>query len=441
MSKQAAGTLAFWLCATCLCGGERMRDDSDMKLAEKIVVGGTEFRTAAPPKGLVLRAELGLVTHEAVTGQVVHRTPRPQVGLYETRATITPGGDYLLMFPQGRHYAGQKTKANDLLACRSSDKGKTWSPAKVAFAIDYNQHGFIPLIPRGSKRLYAFGTQPLWNKFNGVENAAIGYRYSDDDGQTWSPVSLIEPANDPGYLGMSVMRMCETDAGTWLLGTHTGTRWFKLPDGTMTTKTRSYILRSEDQGKTWTLLPGPREEGWYLKELERMDEIRPIALGGGKVLAFARTCEGHLWELRSGDDGRTWSDPRATVLVHPDAPPMVFHLADGETLIAFHHNRHTGHHFKQTDRSEVWVSLSTDEGRTWSEPRFVFANALAPTLENDWRNHNCSYVDMFPDGETLHLFVPHRWRQALHLTFREGDIANFPTKADLASASQKEGAQ
>jgi len=68
------------------------------------------------------------------------------------------------------------------------------------------------------------------------------------------------------------------------------------------------------------------------------------------------------------------------------------------------------------DRSEIWASLSTDGGRTWTEPRFLFANALAPTLESDWRNHQCSYLDMFPDGDTLHLFLPHRWRQALHLT-------------------------
>ena len=83
------------------------------------------------------------------------------------------------------------------------------------------------------------------------------------------------------------------------------------------------------------------------------------------------------------------------------------------------------------DRSEIWVSLSTDEGRTWSEPRFVFANALAPAFENPWRNYNCSYVDMFPDEGTLNLFVPHRWERALHLQMKEGDLGNLPTKSEV----------
>ena len=411
-----------------------MIDVSDMKLAKTIQVGGVKIQTASPPAALVVREDLGILTNPCVDGQVVHRTPNPPIPLFETRATITPGGDYLLMFPEGGHYGGKKKKVNDLLAYRSSDKGKTWSGAAVAFDIDYNQHGFIPLIPRGMSRIYAFGTQPMWDKFNGIENAAIGFRYSDDDGHTWSHVTLIEPINDPGFLGMSVMRMCETDSGAWLLGSHTGSQWFKLPDGTRTTRTRQYILRSEDQGQTWTLLPGSRPSGWYLEAFDRIDELRPINLGGGNVLALVRTCEGHLWELRSDDDGVTWTDPRPTVLVHPDAPPMLFHLTDGKTLVAFHHNVHTGHHFAMKDRSQIWVSVSTDEGDTWGEPRFVFANALDETLENAFRNHQCSYLDMFADGEDIHLFVPHRWRQVLHLQFKESDLKKLLSKAELAAA-------
>jgi hypothetical protein len=83
------------------------------------------------------------------------------------------------------------------------------------------------------------------------------------------------------------------------------------------------------------------------------------------------------------------------------------------------------------DRSEVWVATSQDEGITWSEPRFIFANALAETLENPFRNYQCSYIDVFPDGDNLHLFVPHRWRQALHLTFPVAALSRFPTAAVL----------
>ena len=401
-------------------------------LLTNVTVGGMNIDATAPPVGLVLRPELGLLTSTHVDGNLVHMS---QTNLFETRATITPGGDYLLMFPEGDHYGGKEGKVNDMIAYRSSDKGKTWTGPKVAFDIDYSQHGFIPLIPRGSKRIYAFGTQPIDGMREGRENCPIGFRYSDDDGHTWSDVTLIRPKNDPDFLGMSVMRMCETDAGTWLLGSHEG-RWVRTPK--IPVITRAYLLRSEDQGKTWTVLPDKRPAGWYLKEFERMDELRPINLGGPKAMILARTCEGHLWETRSNDDGRTWSEAKPTPLVHPDAPPMLFHHPDGKTLVAFHHNRHSGGHFKMDDRSEIWVSLSTDEGRTWSEPRFVFANTLAATSSSPWHNHQCSYLDAFVDGNDFHLFVPHRWKRALHLTLKADDIERLPTKEDLKAAARVE---
>jgi len=405
-----------------------------MKLANSITIGGEEIRVAELPTVLHLHEELGILAHEAVEGQLVHRSPRPNVRLFETRTAITPSGDYLLMFPEGEHYGPSSKKANDMLSYRSSDKGKTWVGPTLAFDIDYNQHGFVPLIPRGTKRIYAFGTQPIWDMYTrerGLhENAPIGYRFSDDDGRTWSEVRVIRPENDPGFRGMSVTRMCGTDDGTWLIGSHEAD-WSYKP-----LMTRQYLLRSEDQGKTWTLLPHPRHGGWYEKGHNRMDEGRPINLGDGKVLILTRTCEGHLWELRSDDDGKTWSEPRPTALVHPDAPPMVCHLSDGKALVALHHNRHSASGsggFNFQDRSEIWVATSTDNGYTWSEPRFVFANALAETLENSFRNYQCSYIDMFADGETLHLFVPHRWRQVLHLTFHEAALDKFPTQSQLSS--------
>ncbi len=125
---------------------------------DAITVGGVTIDRASPPKPLVTRRDLGLVTAPAIDGRLVHEA---KTDLYETRATITPGGDYLLMFPEGAHYGGKNGKVNTLIAYRSSGKGKTWIGLKVAFDIDYSQHGFIPLIPRGTKRIYAFGTQPI----------------------------------------------------------------------------------------------------------------------------------------------------------------------------------------------------------------------------------------------------------------------------------------
>ncbi len=429
MTTAWIGAIALWLAfapeeAAFVESGTSPASPPDA-LAKTIRVGGVEFDPRSPPTPLVLERDLGLVTVPAVNGQIVHEAKK---NLFETRATKTPGGDYLLLFPDGAHYGGRKGKVNTMTAYRSSDRGKTWSGPTVAFDIEYSQHGFIPLTPRGTKRIYAFGTQPIEGKREGRENCPIGYRYSDDDGHTWSDITLIRPVNDPGFLGMSVMRMCETEAGTWLVGSHEG-RWTGKPG--IPVITRQYMLRSEDRGKTWTVHPAPRPGGWHADGFERMDEGRPIDLGGAKVLMMSRTPEGHLWAAWSEDDGKTWTQPRPTSLVHPDAPPMLFRHPDGKRLVAFHHNRHSGRHFKSEDRSEIWASLSADDGRTWSEPRFVFANALAATSKSAWHDHQCSYLDAFTDDGTFQIFVPHRWKRALHLTLDADELERLPTRDAL----------
>jgi len=406
-----------------------------LPLMDTVTVNGIDLSAKSPPKGLVIDKDMGLLLVEAVKGQVVHRT---QTRILETRATITPKGDFLLMFPEGDHYAKSKgEKINSMMACRSTDKGKTWSKPAVAYDIPYGQHGFIPLIPRGTQRIHCFGTQPIPGKWTWEEgkreNAPIGWRTSDDDGHTWSDVHLIEPMNDPSFMGMSVMRMTETDAGTWLIGSHLAD-WSKKPF-----TTQQYLLRSEDKGKTWNVLPNARPKGWFAEGFNRMDEGRPLNLGSGRVLFMSRTPQGHLFNAWSKDDGKTWTEPAPSTLVHPDAPPMLFSLSDGKTLVAFHHNKvPSTQHGELSDhaelmkmRSEVWASLSTDEGRTWSEPRFVLANAAAPVHKVSGFNSQCSYIDAFTEDGVMHLFMPHRWQQVLHLTIKEDALGKLPTKAQL----------
>jgi hypothetical protein len=392
-----------------------------------INAGGCSFQLVQLPKEFEHDADSGLVASQGMRIQVVHSRPALNDWCGEARATITPGGDYLLMFTAGKsHYGGHKEKVNDMVAYRSADRGRTWTGPVVAWKIPYNQHGFVPLTPHGGKRMYAFGTEPIFDRLEDRENAPIGYRTSDDEGHTWSPVTLIRPQNDPDYIGMFVMRMCETDRGTWLLAPHSGMS--RNPR-----HTKVYVLRSEDHGRNWTLLPGARPQGWTEPRFQRMEEGRPVSLGGGEVLLITRTAEGHLWQLRSQDDGRTWSDPEPTPLIHPLAPPMIFWLSDGKTLAAFHHNRYSGGEINSPagiDRSELWVSLSHDKGRTWTEPRFVLANANQPYGPGAFA-YSVSYIDAIADAGHLHLIISHQFRQVVHIALAESLLPKLPARRDL----------
>ena len=420
---------------------------SEQAVVQKVSIGvddPIEIDTKRPPKGFVVDRELGLLRYEKLEGQVIHKAREGLRGLFETRGVRTPGGDLLLMFPEGNHYAAGSGKVNSMIAYRSSDDGATWKGPTIAFDIDYSQHGFIPLIPRDSERIYAFGTQPIPSKYSREkgrhENTPIGFRWSDDDGHTWSKAKLIEPKNDPGFLGMSVTRMCETDNGTWILGSHAAD-WSTKP-----LQTRQYILRSEDQGETWMLQPNARPHGWFSPDFSRMDEGRPINIGSGEVFFMARTPTGRIWTARSMDDGKTWSEPAASKLVHPDAPPMVFHLTDGRTLISLFHNRHISTQYTgldgkmdgMKDRSEIWITLSKDAGRSWSEPQFLFANVMRPNpKKSGWFNHNVSYLDAVIDDGVVRIFCPHLWNRAVYLSIPEADLAQLPNRHQLRRLTEE----
>ena len=435
---------AFAISIAFICGQTDLFSNESARqlhLLQKISLGvksPTVLKLDQLPSDLVADKAVGVLRHQLLDGEVIHIAKKGVRGLFETRAVRTPKGDLLLMFPEGNHYAAGPGKVNDMIAYRSKDNGKTWDGPTVAFNIDYSQHGFIPLIPKGSNRIYAFGTQPIPDKYSRekgkFENTPIGFRWSDDDGISWSDATLIKPTNDPGFLGMSVTRMCETASGAWILGSHSAD-WSKKP-----LETQQYILRSEDQGRSWTLLPGVRPNGWFVPDFKRMDEGRPIWVGGSEVLFMARTPAGQIWTARSFDDGQTWSTPKPSSLVHPDAPPMVYHLSDKKTLITFFHNRHIGTQYTglsgtmdgMKDRSEIWISLSKDGGRHWSEPRFLFANATRPNPEkNGWFNHQVSYLDAVIDNRTIHIFCPHLWNRAVYLKISESNLNKLPTKAML----------
>lgn len=129
-----------------------MKYYEELPLAKVVEIGGMHILLDSLPSGLILRNDLGILTTDTLDGKIVNRVENPSVKVLETRATVTPNGDYLLIFPEGEHYGSSEKKVNTMLAYRSKDKGKTWVGPTIAFNIDYNQHGFIPFIPRGTKK-------------------------------------------------------------------------------------------------------------------------------------------------------------------------------------------------------------------------------------------------------------------------------------------------
>ena len=127
-------------------------------------------------------------------------------------------------------------------------------------------------------------------------------------------------------------------------------------------------------------------------------------------------------QIRDPEPVQVYKDP-----AHATNQVSLVQLANGELLLGFNEERGPIH----ADSGQSCLIKSADGGRTWGEPRFVFANALAPVYEVPFMNHQCSYIDAFVDDGVLNIFVPHRWRQALHLRLPEASLPELPTSAEL----------
>ena len=106
MRSQFFFSLLFFMSAASLSHAE-------VDLVETWAIGVEKpvtFESTRPPEGFVVDAELGLLRHRSLQGQVVHTARKGVRGLFETRAVRTPKGDLLLMFPEGNHYAAGSGK-------------------------------------------------------------------------------------------------------------------------------------------------------------------------------------------------------------------------------------------------------------------------------------------------------------------------------------------
>jgi hypothetical protein len=224
----------------------------------------------------------------------------------------------------------------------------------------YIGHPSTTLTPDGRSILCAY---PL-----GHGRGAIVLRRSDDGGRTWSD-PLPTPAN-------------------WTTSLETPTL-FRVPDPTVAGGTATRLLlfsglfparlsASDDGGQTWSELRAIGDWGGIVV----MSSVIPTR--DGRLLAFFHddgrflrpdgkgTGIGTIYSTGSSDGGRTWSAPtsvlsKAAVFL---CEPGVARSPDGRELVML---------LRENTRSRnSHISVSSDEGATWSEPQ-----EMAPWLTGD----------------------------------------------------------
>ena len=325
----------------------------------------------------------------------------------------------LEVLPSGRmlavYYAGELPHEGPgnyvVLAC-SDDRGLSWSEIQVVAPVEKDERAFDPVLwldPIGRlwwiwSQCVTQGVHDIFDGRNGVWAAVC--KNPDASTLKWSrPRRLAE--------GVQMCKPALMADGTWVFPVALWNYWPEKVAPEFKTLARSNLLLSRDQGKSFTLVPGPDVP-------ERVfDEHMFIEHPDGSWEVFARTAYG-IGKSSSADQGKTWSRGCDSGLGGPSSRFVLSRLRSGKLLLI---NNETpqllpGEKRKGWVRQKLIAWLSDDEGASWYG-RLVFET-----------RENVSYPDM-AEGKDGFLYVIYDRERS---SYGEILIARF-TEMDVAAGT------
>ena len=317
------------------------------------------------------------LTHEVLIA-ATDRFPR------NMGADLIELADGRLLFGVSRWLGGaHDNDGSEVFGIVSEDDGNTWSDpfdiVKPTGEVDAVRMPNFMRLKDGSLACFCRHRASMLDTWTGMivckDEPALGPQPSPDD---WTDPRRISP-DPPGrhvLLNNRVVRISRGEnAGRILLPLASPHPW-DVQDG-RGTDIRSWVLRSDDEGKTWhrseSLLPGP-EHG--------LMEPYIVELKDGRLKMWMRTQVDSQYESVSNDGGISWTDAAPGPLTSPESPVAIGrHPASGLLAVVWNHNTKSTH---TADRNPICIAFSEDEGTSW-----FGEHRLDPEPERD--NGTCSF--------------------------------------------------
>lgn len=393
--------------------------------------------------------------------------------------TVSAQGTWIVSWTQTSEEVEPGQRGDQRAVCsRSTDGGLTWSPEIVIEEVDNREINLPPQpeyrqpVISGSAqhtheggsptvepptcrarvpawpmvfavpfldRVYAF----YWYNINGNVYRDAGhmfFKFSDDDGLTWSPryqIPIRRTAIDQEGFDMhgwnfgqpmvlqngKVMLTFNKIQPTTLPALFENWRtevFFLVAENLLTetdpTKLTFQLLPEDDYG---LIVPNTRTGKPFAQEAS------VVSLASGRLLTVMRTDTGFIYYATSDDYGSTWTrpdvlraSPNGPGLRQPVCPAPLTKLRDGRYVLLFHNNNGTanggaGPYASLRNRTPLWLAVAREArgivenaGLIFSAPRVVIENGAEP--KGSTGRTDISYQRFFQRGGRYFIVYNHR---------------------------------
>jgi sialidase-1 len=243
---------------------------------------------------------------------------------------------------------------------RSSDHGKTWSPIEKLLDYPEGQSASDPsmIVDQITNTVFLFFNHMDLNKESQVYY--LKYIKSIDNGKTWSdPIDITSEISKPqwhkDFKFITSGRGIQTQKGTLI---HT---LVNLDHGL-------HLFKSEDHGNSWQIVDRPLIPG---------NESKIVELSDGSWMVNSRLNRKGFRQIHISDDqGKTWSSRPDSTLVDPGCNAGIIrwdipHPSAQKSILIFVNAQH------KTERKNLTLSISKDDGKTWSSQMSIYQGSAA----------------------------------------------------------------
>ena len=301
-------------------------------------------------------------------------------------------GVILFIYSRFRGLSAADDAQADLAKIESNDDGQTWSEPEILFTAEDQQAQNLMSVSLLRLANGNIGLFYLIRKNYGDTRPYM--RSSSDEGKTWSEPTCCVPW--PGYHVLNNDRVICLKSGRLLFPAayHKTTGEYCDEDCDIHPSASIHFFFSDDYGKTWdTLLNYITLNNAHFATLQ---EPGIVELESGVLWGFARTELGRQYEFFSHDGGNGWTTAEPSRFTSPCSPLSMKRNPFDRSLWAVWNPipQYATRILSPVGwgRSPLVLSVSYDDGETWSEPQ---------TLESDKDSGYCYTAIHFTETSVL----------------------------------------